>query len=1035
MNNINKTILLVEDEAIIALVEKKTLEKYGYSVITADTGEKAVETASSTSGIDLILMDIDLGEGIDGTEAAERILADKEIPLVFLSSHTEPEVVEKTEGITSYGYVVKNSGETVLIASIRMAFKLYEAKLKEYEKNEELHAVNEELEASNEEYMTIQEELFKTVDELRGKEEALSRSEKRVRAKLEAVLAPGGDISLLGLEDIFDITFIRDLMDDFYKINNIGGALLDINGKVLAASGWQDICTKFHRVNPESRKNCIESDMELSSGVNPGEFKIYKCKNNMWDMVTPVYIGGRHMGNLFLGQFLFEGEVPDYEIFREQARKYGFDEKAYLEALDRVPVWSREKVESVMSLYSKFAYQMGTLSYGNLKLARVFEEQKRISEKLKKSEDRFNRAIVGTGAGLWDWDMVNNTVFFSRKWKSMLGYEDHEVENDFSGWKNLWHPDDVTLLENAVNDYIEGKTNVYEIVHRLRHRDGSWHWILTRGDLERDETGKPIRWTGTNIDITGRKMAEEALRESEEKYRMLFHHSPLGIYVADCDGNILDANDKLLSILGSPSLEATKSLNVYNLPLLVETGYTDKFRESIKSNTVSSIEFNYTSKWGKTTYASNYIVPVADSAGKVEKVFTLVEDITLRKQIEKYRELSGEILSVLNGADDFKDSVSRILLLIKEETGSDAVGIRLCEGDDYPYFIQNGFSNDFILQENSLISRDSCGDICVNNDGDVSLECTCGLVISGKTDPDNPLFTPGGSCWTNDSFPLLEMPESEDPRYKARNNCIHHGYASVALVPVKSKNEIVGLLQLNGYARNLFTLELVQELEIIAGRIGETLLRKQNEDKIRALLKEKELLLKETHHRIKNNMNTVHGLLYLQAEELTDPVSKGIIKEAAMRVQSMMVMYDKLYRSESHHEMNINDYLPSLVDEIIRIFDSRIPVKTDIHVDDVVLSAKVLSTLGIIINELITNSMKYAFGTLKEGLISLSMTMNDNTVIVVYRDNGPGLPESVDFDNSTGFGMQLIGMLVNQLGGSIRIDRGEGTRFILEFDV
>ena len=961
----NKTILLVEDEAIIAVIHRKILNKFGFDVITAATGEKAVEIACSTPGIDLILMDIDLGEGIDGTEAAERILACKEIPLVFLSSHTEPEVVNKTEGITSYGYIVKNSGETVLIASIRMAFKLFEAKVKEKFKNEELQALNEELEASNEEYMNLQEELVQNVHALQEKEEALRKSEKRVRAKLDAVLAPEGDISLLELEDIFDPRFIQNIMDDFYKINEIGGAFLDINGRVLAASGWQEICTKFHRVNHETCKNCIESDIELSSGVNPGEFKIYKCKNNMWDMVTPIYIGGRHMGNLFLGQFLFEGEVPDYEIFREQARKYGFDEKAYLEALDRVPVWSREKVESVMSLYSKFAYQMGTLSYGNLKLARVFEEQKRISEKLKKSEelyrlisentsdgifvyendeiiyassaytgltgysvdeilhikesdimnqvhpedrsrlgelisvakngeqpslryqfrarhkdghyiwrednasfvyddegnflrayvvardiserkshedrikimsemldevpgaitvhdyegnflyankntyslhgydedfllkkladidvpesaalieeririidkegeavfkaehyrkdgtvvplevsakkvnwgdipavlsvavditerlkaeeslrtaeetyrnlflnsqigifrsdvetglildandtfarlagykdreslladsfniaecyidpqqrdlmistlietgevnnfeslfkriddvqvwmrfsarhniqkgwlegvaeditekkeldeklkkseDRFNRAIVGTGAGLWDWDMVNNTVFFSRKWKSMLGYEDHEVENDFSGWKNLWHPDDVTLIEKAVNDYIEGKTNVYEIVHRLHHRDGSWHWILTRGDLERDETGKPIRWTGTNIDITGRKMAEEALRESEEKYRMLFHHSPLGIYVADCDGNILDANDKLLSILGSPSLEATKSLNVYNLPLLVETGYTDKFRESVEANTVSSIEFNYT---------------------------------------------------------------------------------------------------------------------------------------------------------------------------------------------------------------------------------------------------------------------------------------------------------------------------------------------------------------------------------------------------------------------------------------------------------
>jgi len=89
------------------------LRKHGYEVVTADTGEKAVEAADSDSGISLILMDIDLGKGIDGSEAAVRILNKKDIPVVFLSSHTEPEIVEKTDKITSYGYIVKNSGNTV----------------------------------------------------------------------------------------------------------------------------------------------------------------------------------------------------------------------------------------------------------------------------------------------------------------------------------------------------------------------------------------------------------------------------------------------------------------------------------------------------------------------------------------------------------------------------------------------------------------------------------------------------------------------------------------------------------------------------------------------------------------------------------------------------------------------------------------------------------------------------------------------------------------------------------------------------------
>lgn len=124
-----KSILLVEDEPIIALTNTKQLEHKGYVITHVTSGEQAVQTIGSPNhGIDLILMDIDLGKGIDGTQAAEQILANHDIPIVFLSSHTESAIVDKTEKITSYGYVVKNTGIVVLDASIKMALKLFDAK-------------------------------------------------------------------------------------------------------------------------------------------------------------------------------------------------------------------------------------------------------------------------------------------------------------------------------------------------------------------------------------------------------------------------------------------------------------------------------------------------------------------------------------------------------------------------------------------------------------------------------------------------------------------------------------------------------------------------------------------------------------------------------------------------------------------------------------------------------------------------------------------------------------------------------------------
>ncbi|MFZ4616907.1 MAG: response regulator, partial [Rectinemataceae bacterium] len=123
-----KSLLLVEDEFLVATNEKTQLEKYGYVVLTASSGEEAIALTKCNPSIDLILMDINLGAGIDGTQAAEMILKDHDIPILFLSCHIEPEVVEKTEKISSYGYVVKNSSITVLDASIKMAFKLFESR-------------------------------------------------------------------------------------------------------------------------------------------------------------------------------------------------------------------------------------------------------------------------------------------------------------------------------------------------------------------------------------------------------------------------------------------------------------------------------------------------------------------------------------------------------------------------------------------------------------------------------------------------------------------------------------------------------------------------------------------------------------------------------------------------------------------------------------------------------------------------------------------------------------------------------------------
>ncbi len=136
----SKTILLVEDDAVTALRGMKELVAEGYGVIMARSGEMAVEIVClEKRAVDIILMDIDLGEGMDGTEASEIILRDHSIPIIFLTSHMEPEIIEKTERITSYGYVIKNLNPTILMVSIRMAFRLFDAKQELQRQKNEIH--------------------------------------------------------------------------------------------------------------------------------------------------------------------------------------------------------------------------------------------------------------------------------------------------------------------------------------------------------------------------------------------------------------------------------------------------------------------------------------------------------------------------------------------------------------------------------------------------------------------------------------------------------------------------------------------------------------------------------------------------------------------------------------------------------------------------------------------------------------------------------------------------------------------------------
>ena len=157
------------------------------------------------------------------------------------------------------------------------------------------------------------------------------------------------------LGEVMDAALFQSIMDYFYELTGIPVGIIDLNGNIIVKEGWQDICVKFHRVNPAACKNCLESDYEITKGIAVGEYRQYKCKNNLWDIATPIYVGNQRMGHIYLGQFFYQDEPIDYDYFRKQAQSFGFDEEAYLDALSRVPLFTHRQVETAMNFYAGMA--------------------------------------------------------------------------------------------------------------------------------------------------------------------------------------------------------------------------------------------------------------------------------------------------------------------------------------------------------------------------------------------------------------------------------------------------------------------------------------------------------------------------------------------------------------------------------------------------------------------------------------------------------------------------------------------------------
>jgi len=794
-------------------------------------------------------MDIELGVGMDGGEAARRILEQRSIPVVFLTAYSGQGALEKVSGINRYGYVLKNSGEYLLKSTIETALRLFN-------EQENLKISNIELRENEEKYHTT------------------------------FVTSPDS-ISITTLEGVY-----VDINESYTRLT--GFTREDIIGRSVSEIEIWAIKDQLVKLMKELRKSGFAENME----------SVFKCK---------------------------DGTIKSSFI---SSRIIKINDKPHI-----------------------------------LSLTRDFTERNRALEALRKSEENLATAQARAHFGSWELNFSNNNVTWSDEMYRIFGVrpEGGPMVN-IEQLELVIHPEDMELVKNNEYRIINEKQSFVSEYRIIRFNDKALRWLESMFEPLVDERGEVTGIFGTALDITERKLVVEALHKSEASLAAAQARSHLGSWEVDVIQRKMFWSDEMYRLLGIDPGTGNPSMDSFIRGIHPDerAKITRDAFQAITDHQQFKNEYRIVRPDGNVRWVESHGEPVFDSTGRLTQIVGTLLDITerkladdaLRESEEKFRSIAENISDVIFITDAggiityLSDSVINVFGYSPEEMEGHFFGEYLDEQE-----LQRVFPLFQHAIQTGLPAR--------NID----------LIVKRK---DNKTFN-----------------------------------AELSSSLIKKGDKVTGSL---GLIRDISDRKLVEE-------------------KIRNLLYEKELLLKEVHHRIKNNMSVMISLLSLQADNIKDPVASSALMDARTRMQSMGVLYDKLYRSENFTEMPIREYLSPLINEIVGMFPKRSIIAVEQNIEEFNLSYKLLSSIGIMTNEIITNTLKHAFVGRDNGVIKVTFFVKEKFATLIIEDNGIGMPESIDVKTSAGFGLQLVELLTQQIGGKIKIERNSGTRFIVEFAV
>ncbi|MBF0244524.1 MAG: response regulator [Planctomycetes bacterium] len=580
------------------------------------------------------------------------------------------------------------------------------------------------------------------------------------------------------------------------------------------------------------------------------------------------------------------------------------------------------------------------------------------------------------------------------------------------------------------------------------------HFENYSGDLDRyfEVTAfrpAPRQFACSFVDITDRKRMEEKLRASETRLRAVVENHPDIISVFD--------SSHCLEALHDP-LKETSGQAAAHVDAMAHLGPEDRLavRKEIDRETRAIGPLD-SLRW----YETLIFRFGEDSAA--QRVLLTTRDISERKQMANCRELVVKVLGILNRTSEFQESLRQVIFAVKRVLECDAAGIRLRSGDNSLYGFQEGFTCKFIHAEHLSLIRDDQGAAPPHPDLLFDMKSLCGIVLTSEAEASGFQFTKGGSLWINDTRSLLQRWQDDNLQPHECNRCVLEDYASLARVPILAKDEVVGLLQLNVRTGGHFSLQVIEVLEGIAIHIGEALMRKQTEDRLRDALSQaqaatraKSQFLANMSHEIRTPMNGILGVAQILSLAPLDANHRSYVEILERSGQNMLAVINDILditRIEagkielSCSPMSVPRLLKGVLAPLAKLAENKsleFSVTSSPEIPESLLGDEI--RLGQILTNLTSNAIKFT----QAGRISVRCELMEKIADHAHlrftvSDTGIGIPaDKLDciFDpffqvdssstrkhGGTGLGLAISKNLSELMGGKLSIDStlGKGT--------